>query len=193
MIPCFITLVDFDSKFRLILLFSVTPCIWIFSADPLEILARGRGCGAGRDFSGLECAGRKFVRQVRKVIEDREGPTPIAKDVTHMNLPGYLPKCFVHGTESTGYRVYFNTGSSGAVPPASWTSAHRAICKKGSSVICLKETLKLPTFIWGKKSQIWVGGVMWSQTLINHCVYGIFHQNIRLNVHFCRTFSVNSR
>ena len=56
-----------------------------------------------------------------------------------------------------------------------------------------QRSTKITYFYLGKKSQIWVGGVMWSQTLINHCVYGIFHQNIRLNVHFCRSFSVNSR
>ena len=124
----------------------------------MEILARGRGCGAGRDFSGLECAGKKFVRQVRKVIEDREGPTPIAKDVTHMNLPGYLPGCFVHGTESTGYRVYFNTGSSGAVPPSSGTGTHRALCKTGLSATCLREAIKKTCFYLGKSPKYgWVG------------------------------------
>ena len=47
-------------------------------------------------------------------------------------------------------------------------------------------------FLFGKKSQIWVGGVMWSKTFLNRCFYGTFHHYIRLKVHFCRTFSVNT-
>ena len=156
----------------------------------MEILARGRGCGAGREFTRLECAGSKFVRQVRKAIEGREGPTVIALDVTHMNLPGYLPGCFIYGNRGS-YRVYFNTGSSGAVPPSSGTGAHRALCKKGLSTTCLREALK-KLLLFGKKSQIWVGGVMWSQTFLNRCFYGTFHHYIRLKVHFCRKFSVNT-
>ena len=57
----------------------------------------------------------------------------------------------------------------------------------------MQKRFKCHLHLFGEKFQIWVGGMMWSQTFINHCGYGIFHQNIRLNVHFCRSFSVNSR
>ena len=138
----------------------MTSCIWIFTADPLEILAHGRGCGAGREFTRLECAGSKFVTQVRKVIEDREGPTVIAPDVIHMNLPEFLPGCFIHGPSGVRgrYRVAFNTGSSGSVPPSSGIGAHRALCKTGLSATCLREAIKKTCFYLGKSPKYgWVG------------------------------------
>ena len=113
--------------------FSGTPCIWIFSAGQLEILAPGSGCGAGRDFPRSECTGRlyeKFLLDVRQALQrnPKTAGTILSPEVTQMDLPGYLPNCFIHG-DIAGFRVYFNTGSSGSVPPTKDRQYHRAICK----------------------------------------------------------------
>ena len=107
--------------------------IWIFSAGQLEIIAPGSGCGAGRDFLRSECTGRlyeKFLLDVRQALQrnPKTAGTILSPEVTQMDLPGYLPNCFIHG-DIAGFRVYFNTGSSGAVPPTKDQHLHFAICK----------------------------------------------------------------
>ena len=56
----------------------------------MEILPPGRGCGAGRDFTRLECAGKEFLRQVKKVIED--GPVPYPDE--YFRAGPFCSRCF---------------------------------------------------------------------------------------------------